>query len=146
MKRRTSQGQAMRSIFGRSRVTQREEEFLGFLKSSPPISRQASMLPSRYLARSVLAALWLTSRPCTQYTTTLAARGSVFSQVEIRSGSRRKAPLIMESDSRNGCLRRTSMTNGGVSELIACRRAAGVTLASLALSFRVLQSLDAQRL
>ena len=46
------------------------------------------MPPSRYLAPSALAAFWLTSWPCTQYTTTLAVRGKVFDQSATFAGSR----------------------------------------------------------
>ena len=46
------------------------------------------MPPSRYLAPSAFAAFWLTSWPCTQYTTTLAARGKVF----VQSATLRRIP------------------------------------------------------
>jgi hypothetical protein len=47
MKRAMSQGQAMRSIFGRSRVTQRDEAPAGLGSTAPPDAFHASMPPSR---------------------------------------------------------------------------------------------------
>src|SRR5688572_9541443 len=141
MKRRTSQGHAMRSIFGRSRVTQRDEQFLGLLKRSPPISRQASIPPSRYFAPSALAAFWLTSWPCTQYTTTLALLGKVFDQSATFAGSLLRAPRIRSLASKKRSLRRTSMTSGGALLRRDLRSSAALMLASMRSPSRVCRRL-----
>src|SRR5882672_3867388 len=69
----------MRSILGRSRVTQRVWARAGLGSSEPPAAFQSSIPPWRYRAagprsRSALATPRLTSPPCMQYTTTLLAR------------------------------------------------------------------------
>src|SRR5688572_4437937 len=63
---------------------------------------------------SAFAAFWLTSWPCTQYTTTLLALGSSGAHTASCSGSRRRAPAIVSVELWYAELRLTSMTSGGV--------------------------------
>src|SRR5258707_5908341 len=109
----------MRSIFGRSRVTQRVFALAALRSSAPPAAFQPSSIPpSRTCAAmpcspSAIATPWLSSCPCTQYATTRLARGSSPAHSVTRSGSRQRAPAIMSVAARNASSRRTSMINGG---------------------------------
>src|SRR5450759_4428654 len=99
MKRRISQGHAMRSILGRSRVIHFEglsgAEGIGnsdcFLIVGPPLAFHASMPPSRKRAfnpasRSAEQAFWLISWPSTQYTAISRWRGRYLSQSPTENG------------------------------------------------------------